>query len=148
MEELREKPFFPCNSEPALEAFEALSAPHVAGGTRKWVGQWAKRWGLFKDDEFKEAEARLQKWPQSEWKHTTFTYGGDMGAVVFHFKNIVVEVASILRNAALDPKVMCVWGPERARDGETAAVAQEEQEKGTGDGYDQGYLSDICHGFW
>ena len=24
----------------------------MAGGTRKWVGQWAKRWGLFKDDEF------------------------------------------------------------------------------------------------
>jgi hypothetical protein len=43
---------------------------------------------------------------------------------------------------------MCVWGPERARDEETAAIAQEEQEKGTGDGYDQGYLSDICHGFW
>ena len=51
-------------------------------------------------------------------------------------------------NAALDPKVMCVWGPERARDEETAAFAQEEQEKCTGDGYDQGYLSDICHGFW
>ena len=71
-----------------------------------------------------------------------------MVAVVFHHKNIVVEVASILRNTALDPKVMCVWGPERARDDETAAFAQEEQEKGTGDGYDQGYLSDICHGFW
>ena len=145
---LRERPFYPCNSKAALEAFEELSAPHVASGTRTWVGKWAKRWGLFKDDEFKEAEARLQKWPQAEWQHATFTYGGEMGAVVFHHKNIVVEVASILRNAALDPKVMCVWGPERARDEETAAFAQEEQEKCTGDGYDQGYLSDICHGFW
>ena len=77
-----------------------------------------------------------------------FAYGGGMGAVVFHWKNIVVAVVSILRSSALNLKVMCMWGPEWARDEESAAIAQKEQEEGTGDGYDQGYLSDICHGFW
>ena len=43
---------------------------------------------------------------------------------------------------------MCVWGPERARDRESAAAATVEEEAGTGNGYNQGYISDLSHGFW
>ena len=109
-------PFFPCNSECALKAFEALAVPHVASGTCKCIGQWAKRWGLSEIDEFKAAKDRLREWPQAPWQHTTFAYSGAMGSVQFHYKNIVTEVASILRSSMLDLKVMCVGGLEWARE--------------------------------
>ena len=100
LEKLKKNLRFPCETPQALEAFEALSAPHVRSATCKWVGQWAKRCGLFRSDEFKAAKDRLQAWPQAKWQHTTFTYSGAMGSVQFHYKNIVIEDASIFCGAA------------------------------------------------
>ena len=59
--------------------------------------------------------------------------------VFVHTKNIVVVLASLLRNESFRADQDLVWGPEVITDEITESLAEGMD--------DHGYLSDVCHGW-
>ena len=124
---------WPCNSSVAAELFDLLSGGKVPAGLRTAVGSYMVRHGFFKEPEFAIAEARIRQYPKAEWEVASVAPPeGWHEAVDVHYRDALVQVASVLRHPRCDPTTDLVWGPEVETDEDSGQCPH-------------GYQSDFCH---
>ena len=128
----KNNPHWPCDTQAGYRLFAALSDSKTSDGQRRDVGKILASEGLLASNEFKAAERRLAAMPQARWQERRCTDDGDREKLEVHYRDIVVQMASVLRNPRLDP-TRIIWGPELCKDSSSGP---------------DGYLSDVCHGLW
>ena len=125
-------PHWPCNSAVAVELFDMLSGGKIPSGLRARIGMYMTKHKFFTEAEFAIAEARLKDYPQAPWKVTSVAPEEWHESVDVHHRDVLTQVASVLRHPRCDPKTDLVWGPEVETDAATKQCPH-------------GYSADLCH---
>ena len=131
-----EKPgkYWPCNTAAASELHDILSGGKIPAGLRARIGSYMVKHRFFAEPEFTIAEERMKAYPQAPWvvQSVKPEVEGWSEAVDCHFRNVLVQAASVLQHPRCDPSTDLVWGPE---------VETDEGSKHC----PIGYMGDFCH---
>ena len=131
-----EKPgkYWPCNTAAASELHDILSGGKIPAGLRARIGSYMVKHRFFAEPEFTIAEERMKAYPQAPWvvQSVKPEVEGWSEAVDCHFRDVLVQAASVLRHPRCDPSTDLVWGPE---------VETDEGSKHC----PIGYMGDFCH---
>ena len=124
--------FWPCNTGAACELFDMLSGGKVPSGLRARIGQYMVKHKFFAGNEFAIAEERMRAYPQAPWVVESIAPADWHEPIEVHYRDVLVQAASVLRHPRCDPTKDLVWGPEV------------ETDEGSGN-CPVGYMADFCH---
>ena len=90
--------------------------------------------GFFAEHEFTIAEERMRAYPQAKWvvQSVMPDIEGWTEPIDVHYRDVLVQAASVLRHPRCDPTKDLVWGPEVETDEGTQHCPF-------------GYMADFCH---
>ena len=125
---------WPCNTAAACELFDMLSGGKIPAGLRARIGSYMWKHRFFAEPEFAIAEERMRAYPQAPWivRSVAPAVEGWTDPVDVHYRDVLVQAASVLRHPRCDPTKDLVWGPEVETDEATRQCSI-------------GYMADFCH---
>ena len=125
---------WPCNTAVACELHDMLSGGKIPAGLRASIGSYMVKHGFFAEHEFTIAEERMRAYPQAEWvvQSVMPDVEGWTEPIDVHYRDVLVQAASVLRHPRCDPTKDLVWGPEVETDEGTQHCPF-------------GYMGDFCH---